>query len=371
VDFTFSEEQEELRRYARQWLNDRLPLSRVRELMDTPAGFDRDSWRESAELGWQAMAIPEEHGGAGFGFLELAVLLEEQGRALYTGPFLSTVVAAANAILLAGSDEQRSRWLADIASGAVVAAVAVSEDGRRWDGNDLSTSATPADHAWTLNGRKALVLDGHTADIIVVAAQGPDGVGLYVVDGEAAGVGRTERRAMDPTRRFADLTFEEVEVAADRRLESGSAATVDRVNDLVAVALALEQVGGAQAALDMAVSYAKERRQFDRPIGSFQAIKHMCADMRVAVEAARSAAYYAAWAVATGSDETPLVVPIAKAHCSEAFFRCAADNIQIHGGIGFTWEHDAHLYFKRAKTSEILFGTPGHHRGVLAERLGF
>jgi alkylation response protein AidB-like acyl-CoA dehydrogenase len=371
VNFAFSEEQEELRRYARQWLTERMGLTRVRDHMATSEGFDRADWGAVAELGWQAMAIPEEYGGAGFGLLELAVLMEEQGRALYCGPFLSTVVAAANALVLAGSEQQRSEILPGIAAGEKVVTLAVAEEQAGWDGEGMATSATLSNDTWTIDGAKRFVLDGHTADLLIVAAQTADGVGLFLVDGDSEGVERSLLNAMDETRKQASITFTGVTVSDDARLPGGDSATLARVDEIVAVCLALEQVGGAEATLDMAVQYAKDRQQFGKPIGVFQAIKHKCADMLLAVESARAAAYYAAWTVAEGSDEAATVVPLAKAYCSDAFFECAGLNIQVHGGIGFTWEHDAHLYFKRAKSSQLMFGTPAERRRQLAERLGF
>lgn len=371
MNFAFSEDQEELRRYARQWLTERMPLARVRDHMATSEGFDRADWGAVAELGWQAMAIPEEYGGAGFGLLELAVLMEEQGRGLYCGPFLSTVVAAANTILLAGSEQQKSDILPGIAAGERVVTLAVAEDQAGWDGEGMATSATRSGDTWTIDGAKRFVLDGHTADLLIVAAQTADGVGLFLVDGDSEGVERSLLDAMDETRKQASITFTAVTVSDDARLPGGDAATLARVDEIVAVCLALEQVGGAEATLEMAVQYAKDRQQFGKPIGAFQAIKHKCADMLLAVESARAAAYYAAWAVAEGSDEAATVVPLAKAYCSDAFFECAGSNIQVHGGIGFTWEHDAHLYFKRAKSSQLMFGTPAQRRRQLAERLGF
>ncbi|MEX1043882.1 MAG: acyl-CoA dehydrogenase family protein, partial [Acidimicrobiia bacterium] len=371
VNFAFSEEQEELRRYARQWLTERMPLDRVRALMATSDGFDRSDWSAVAELGWQAMAIPEEYGGAGFGLLEIAVLMEEQGRQLFCGPFLSTVVASANAILLAGSEAQKSDLLPQIAAGELTAALAVTERDGGWDGEHLATSATRNGDEWKIDGTKRFVVDGHSADLLVVAAQTADGLGLFLVPGDAPGVERTVLDSMDETRKQAEIVLTDVAVDEGARLAGGDAATLAKVNDVIAVCLALEQVGGAHATLDMAVQYAKDRQQFGKPIGAFQAVKHMCADMLIKVESARAAAYYAAWAVAEGSDEAATAVPLAKAYCSDAFFECAGANIQVHGGIGFTWEHHAHLYFKRAKSSQIMFGTPDERRRQLAERLGF
>ncbi len=372
MDFAFNEDQEELRRYVRQWLESKQPIEAVRKSMETVDGFDRSAWQEVAELGWQAMAIPEAYGGAGFGFLELAVLLEEQGRTLYAGPFLSTVILAANALLIAGSEEQRQEWLPRIAAGEAVATVAWTEPSGRWDEAGVEATAAPSDGRWVLNGVKRFVLDGHSADLVIVAARTDAGVSLFAVPAGAAGMTRVRLDTMDMTRTQAEIVLDEVEVPAEALVgaDGGGWAVIARITDIAAVALALEQVGGAQACLDMSVAYAKDRVQFGRPIGSFQAIKHKCADMLVQVESARPAAYYAAWAVSEDSDEQRTVIPLAKAYCSEAYFHCAAENIQIHGGIGFTWEHDAHLYFKRAKSSELLFGDPAHHRAVLADRIG-
>jgi alkylation response protein AidB-like acyl-CoA dehydrogenase len=371
MDFAFSEEQEELRRYARQWLADRAPMAAVRELMASSDGFDRGQWRELAEMGWLGMAIPEEYGGAGFGFLDVAVLLEEQGRSLFPSPFLPSVVMAATAIERAGSEEQKQQWLPGIASGEVVATVARTEVSGRWDEAGIRSVAEPVEGGWRLSGTKSHVLAGHTADLLIVPARSPAGVSLFLVDGTSPGVARSRLDTMDMTRAQAKVTLESVEVPRSALLgEDGTGWELLADLDLVAgVALALEQVGGASVCLETAVAYAKERRQFGRPIGSFQAVKHMCADMKVQVEAARSAACYAAWAVAVDSDEVPVVARLASAFSSEAFFRCAADNIQIHGGIGFTWEHDAHLYLKRAKSSELMFGSPADHRREVARTL--
>jgi alkylation response protein AidB-like acyl-CoA dehydrogenase len=372
MNFSFTDEQEELRRYARQWLGERAPTSVIRSLMETDPGYDDSHWKEIAEMGWLGMAIPEEYGGAGFGFLELVVLLEEQGRALFAAPFLSTVILSAHALLWAGSETQKQTWLPRIAAGDAIVTVAQTEPNGRWDATGVETVAAAVDGGWSLNGTKLYVLDGHIADLLIVAARTDAGISLFLVPGDAAGVSRKRLETMDMTRPQAEVTLDGVLVPDDGLLgtEGQGWSILERVNDVVVVALAVEQVGGAQACLDMAVEYAKVRHQFGRPIGSFQAIKHMCADMLVAVESARSAAYYAGWAVSEDNDEVPQVARLAKAYCSEAFFRCAADNIQVHGGIGFTWEHDAHLHLKRAKSSELMFGSPSEHRRRLADLIG-
>jgi len=380
VNFAFSEEQEELRRTVRSFLEDKSPSAEVRRLMETEEGFDPAVWRQMAEqLGLQGLAIPEEYGGSGFTYVELVVVLEEMGRALLCAPYFSTIALAANTILHSGDDAARKELLPGIASGETIATLAFTEDNGRWDAEGITMTATkgrpggsPKDGAgdgYTLDGHKMFVLDGHTAGVIVVAARTGDGISLFQVAGDASGLGRTALQTMDQTRKQARLEFSGVP-AKLIGAEGKGWDTLGRVLDLAAVALAAEQVGGAQKCLDMAVDYAKVRVQFGRPIGSFQAIKHKCADMLLEVESAKSAAYYAGWAAAELNDELPVVASLAKAYCSDAYFHAAAENIQIHGGIGFTWEHDAHLYFKRAKSSELLLGDPTYHRELLAQRIG-
>jgi alkylation response protein AidB-like acyl-CoA dehydrogenase len=297
------------------------------------------------------------------------------GRSLYPSPFFSTVVLGAFTLLTAGSPEQRDQILPGIASGERIISLAFTEPSGRWDAAGIQATARRDGEDWVLSGTKSFVLDGHTADTLIVAArtgEGDEGISLFVVGGDSVGVGRRRLETMDMTRKQAEVVLTDVRVAAEAMVgeEGGGWATLSKVLDLAAVALAAEEVGGAQRCLDMSVEYAKVRVQFGRPIGSFQAIKHKCADMLVQVESAKSAAYYAAWAASEENEELPVVAPLAKSYCSEAYFHCAAENIQIHGGIGFTWEHDAHLYFKRAKSSELLFGDPSYHREQLANRLG-
>jgi alkylation response protein AidB-like acyl-CoA dehydrogenase len=372
MNFAFSDEQEELRRLTRRWLEEKCPSSVVRRLMESEDGYDTSLWKENAAMGWQAMAIPEQYGGAGFGFLEQVVLLEEMGRSLYPTPYLSTAVMAANVLLNVGTDEQKQKYLPALAAGDLTATVAFTEPNGSWEESGVEATVTATATGHTLNGTKSFVVDGHTADLLIVAARTPAGVSLFLVDATNSGLTSRRLETMDMTRKLAEVVLDSVEVGPEAQLgDAGSGwRAIERMLAKAVVALAAEQVGGAQRCLDMSVEYAKVRHQFGRPIGSFQAIKHKCADMLVQVESARSAAYYAAWAAAEDNDELPQVAPLAKSYCSEAFFFCAAENIQIHGGIGFTWEHDAHLYFKRAKSSELLFGDPAHHRAVLANRLG-
>ncbi len=370
MNFAFSEEQEELRKAVRRFLEDKSPETEVRRLMDTTDGYDPAVWSQMAEqLGLQGLIIPEEFGGSGFTYVELIVVLEEMGRALLCAPYFSSVALAANLLLVAGDDGAKKDYLPGIAGGTTIATVALAEASGRWDEEGVTLPATGSGDSWTLTGEKLYVLDGHTADLILVAARTGAGVSVFAVEKGAAGLTATPLSTMDQTRKQARLTFE----STPARLvgaEGAGWASVSKMLDLAAVALAAEQVGGAQKVLEMAVEYAKVRVQFGRPIGSFQAIKHKCADMLLEVESAKSAAYYAGWAAAEDNDELPVVASLAKSYCSEAYFHATAENIQIHGGIGFTWEHPAHLYFKRAKSSELLFGDPTYHRELLAQRIG-
>jgi alkylation response protein AidB-like acyl-CoA dehydrogenase len=370
MNFAFTEEQDELRSTVRAFLESKSPESAVREQMETEGGYDTAVWKQMAEqMGLQGLAIPEEYGGSGFGYIELGIVLEEMGRALLCAPFFSSVVLAANTLIHSGDDDAKQKYLPGIASGETIATLAYTEPSGKWDEAGITLVATGSGDSWTLSGEKMFVVDGHTANLIIVAARTSAGVSLFAVDGDASGLTRTSLSTMDQTRKQARLEFDGTPgtlIGAD----GAGWDVLSKVLDLVAVGLAAEQVGGAQKVLEMAVEYAKVRVQFGRPIGSFQAIKHKCADMLLEVESAKSAAYYGMWCASEMNDELPSVASLAKAYCSEAYFHATAENIQIHGGIGFTWEHPAHLYFKRAKSSELMFGDPTYHREMLAQRIG-
>lgn len=363
---TFTEEQEELRTTLRRFLADKAPSAAVRRAMDSDEGHDPGLWRQMADqLGLHGVALPEAYGGFGGGPVELGIVLEETGRVLLPSPYFATVALAGQALDASHDEAARARWLPAIADGSMTATLALAEAGGSWQLEDIETSA----ESETVTGTKMFVVDGHTADLILVVARTGAGPGLFAVDGDAPGVTRTRLETLDPTRRLARIDLDGA--PAQRVGPDGDASEYLRtVLDLVAVALAAEQVGGAQACLDAAVAYAKVRVQFGRPIGSFQAVKHKCADMLVAVEGARSAAHHASAVAAEGSSELPVSAALAGAHCAQAFTHAAKENIQIHGGIGYTWEHDAHLYLKRAKSSEQLFGGPATHRTRLADLVG-
>ena len=373
MNLGISTEQRELRESVRRFLTERAPLTKVRELMETADGTDPDVWRQaSAQLGLPGIAVPEEYGGAGFSLAEQAIGLEELGAALFTGPFLASAVLAATTLLASDDEEAKKDLLPGIAAGETVATLAFTEDGGSWDPASIRLAATKTTkNGWRLDGHKSFVLDGHAADLIlVVAATETDGrLSLFAITGTADGLTRRALPTLDQTRKLARLAFDHTPA----RLvgEPGAArAVLDHTLDVAAVALAAEQLGGAQRALDMAVAYAKVRQQFGRPIGSFQTIKHRCADLLLEVESLRSAVGYAAAAVAGSSAELPVLAPLLKAYASEVYSHVAGENIQIHGGIGFTWEHDAHLYLKRAKASELFLGDAGYHRERLATRIG-
>jgi alkylation response protein AidB-like acyl-CoA dehydrogenase len=365
VTLTFTDEQEQLRSSVRRFLADKSSSEAVRSVMETEAGHDPAIRSQMAEqMGLNGLAVPEEYGGSGYGPVELGIVLEETGRALLPGPFFATVALAGQALNAAGG-EAAARWLPSIAEGTLTATIALSEE-QGFTLHDLATTAA-ADGA--LTGTKMFVIDGASADLLLVAARTPDGPGLFAVDGTAPGVTRTPLESLDPTRRLGRVDLADAPGVRVDRPRDGTV-YLRRVLDLAVVALAAEQVGGAQACLDASVEYAKLRVQFGRPIGSFQAIKHKCADMLLEVESARSAAYHAQSCVADADPELPIAAALAAAYCSEAYVHAAKENLQIHGGIGYTWEHDAHLYLKRAKSSELLFGTPARHRGVLADLVG-
>jgi alkylation response protein AidB-like acyl-CoA dehydrogenase len=370
VDFALSEEQEELRRSVRAFLEQKSPESEVRRLMETEDGYDPAVWSQMAtQLGLQGLAVPEDLGGSGYTFRELAIVLEEMGRALLPAPFLSTAVLATGALLRANDEAAAKELLPRVASGESIATLAVTEDAGGWDEDAIACVATSEGDGYTLSGVKSFVLDGAVADVVLVAARTDAGIGLFAVAGDAPGLTRTPLFTMDQTRKLARIELAQTPARLVGAEGDGWTA-IEHALRLGAIALAAEQVGGAQRCLEISVEYAKNRIQFGRPIGSFQAVKHKCADMLLHVELAKSAASYAAWCAAADDADLPVAAAMAKSYCSEAFFDVAAETIQVHGGIGFTWEHPAHLYFKRAKSSELYLGDPRHHRRLLTKHLG-
>ena len=371
MTFLVRPEHEELRASVRRFLADAVPESEVRRLMDDPRGHDPAVWtRLAGGLGLPGMIIPERYGGSGYGQAELAVAFEELGRALTPSPLYASVALAANLLLSCADEDARSTYLPGIASGETLATVAVAEPPDRhpapasgsapgdWAPDVMTCAAEPGPEGWRVTGEKTYVVDGHVADLILVVARAPSGVQVFAVDGDAPGLTRTPLATLDRTRRLARLEF----AGTPAHPVDAAWPAVERMRDLATVALAAEQAGGAARVLEMAVDYAKTRVQFGRPIGSFQAVKHLCADLLVEVESLTSAARYAAGAADTGDPALPEVAALARFACADGYVKVAADNIQIHGGIGFTWEHPAHLYLRRARTDAYLLGTPAAAR---------
>jgi len=368
MTLVFTEDHQALRESVRGFFSARSAESDVRRLMGTEPGFDIATWSALAsQLGIQGLAIPEEFGGTGASAAELAVVFEEAGRALLCGPLLTTVALAATLLAKSGDTAAQRRYLPGIAAGEVVATVAVTEDDGMWAPTGVRTTAVQSGQGWTLSGVKSFVPDGAAAQLILVAARTADGIGVFAVDGTAAGLARQPLPALDQTRPLARL---ELDDAPATRIAGADWTLVRRALDHATALLAAEQVGVAARLLEMSVEYVKVRRQFGRPIGSFQAVKHKCADMLVLVEKARAAAYHAIEAAAEDSAELPIAAALAGAYCGPATTAVANSAIQVHGGIGFTWEHPVHLYLKRAKGSERLLGGPHRHRAVIAELTG-
>jgi alkylation response protein AidB-like acyl-CoA dehydrogenase len=368
VKLVLDAEHEQLRAAVRTFLADRAPSAQVRAAIDSDLGYDADVWTGLAELGLLGLVVPEDLGGAGAGHVERAVVAEELGRALTPVPFLASAVLATDTLLALDDDAARSELLPRLAAGELVGTVAVAEGGGAWDPTGGATTATERGGRWELDGVKTPVLAGDTAGLVLVLARTPEGSGWFAVEGDAAGLTRTRLTGLDPTRRVAKLAFSAT--PARPLATAGAAAVLDLVADLVAVALAAEQVGTMQRAMELTVDYAKVRVQFGRPIGSYQAVKHGCADMYSAWEHAVSVLRYAAWTADHDRAELPVAAALAQTYIGPASFATATGMVQYHGGVGYTWEHDAHLYYKRAKSSELLLGPPAQHRARLADRIG-
>ncbi|MFK7974767.1 MAG: acyl-CoA dehydrogenase family protein [Halioglobus sp.] len=383
MEFAFTQEQEMIRDTAAAFLAEVSDSAAIRAAMATEQGYDGQLWsRICSEMYWQAIHLPEEVGGMNLSYVEVVAMMEQMGRHLLCAPFLSTVCMAANALLLAGNEEQKAKWLGAIAEGSTTATVAFNGGSASWGADTVTAQCRQDGDEYVLQGDYRYVVDGHTANVLIVAAreagtEGDQGVSLFVVEPTAEGVTRTWLPTMDQTRKQASVNLAEVRVQKDALLgEPGTgAAVLGKVVDLAAIALAAEQVGGAQKLLDMTVEYTSERVQFNRTIASYQAVKHKAADMMLKIEVARSAAYYAACVASEALEGGPLAselseaASVAKAYCSDAYFAIAGDAMQLFGGVGFTWEYDVHLYFKRAKSSEHLLGNGALHREKLAALL--
>ena len=369
--FIFTEDQAQFRDSVSRFLKDKSSTSEVRSLMATDSGFEPKVWQQlSQQLGMTGVHMPEELGGAGFGPVEMAIVCEEMGKSLYCGPYFASAVCAANALRIAGDELQQETLLPEIISGEKLACLAVSEGRGVWTDEVFSTTAKKTDNGHLLNGRKRFVVDACNADTLIVVANDDHGIGFFIVDATAQGVSITALDSMDPTRKLADVQFTD---SPAQRLNNSKPEQLRLLVDIASTALANEMVGGAQTLLDSALSYTQLRFQFGRSIASFQAIKHRLADLLLELELAKSAAYQAAQTLAGSAlwaangqiahmDKVTEHASLAKAAASEVYLHTALECIQMHGGIGFTWENDTHLWFKRAKSSEVFLGTPAEHR---------
>jgi alkylation response protein AidB-like acyl-CoA dehydrogenase len=374
VDFAFSPEQEMLRETARAFLAKDSPSATVRRVMETEHGYDPIFWKKIADQGWTALGIPDEYGGYG-SFLDLVVVLEEMGRRVVPGPFLETMAFALPALLEAGTTSQKREFLPAIAAGTCRGALAFTEPSARWDALGVNLVAERTAQGWRLDGTKTFVSGAGAADYLVVAArtagEGEEGITLFLVKGRPAGMSVKPLSTMDLTRRWYEVAFAGVNLPSDAlmgQVDRGWA-PLRRVLDAATVALCAEMIGGAAQVLELSVDYAKVRHQFGKPIGIYQAISHRLADMLVEVESARSLTYYAAWAIEADAADRSVAASIAKAYTSDAYRHVAGAGLQVHGGIGFTWEHDLQLYFKRAKVSEVSLGDATFHRELVAQAL--
>ncbi len=369
MHFALSGEQVELRNSLRKFFADKAPVSAARKQMTTPDEFDQIVWKTMAtQLGLVGLCLPNEFGGSEFSMVELGVALHEMGRNLYSGPFFSTVVLAANALLFSGDNAMNHEYLPKIAAGELLGTLAITE-GDTWDFSAIETTALSVNNEWFIDGAKQNVLDGAIAEFFVVSAVANGQLSLFLADRLSSNIDVRTCKTLDETRNMATVKFRNTPVRLLGKL--GDAQTIlSKTLQIANIAIACESVGSAEKCLEMSVDYAKQRQQFGRSIGSFQAVKHKCAEVLLEVESAKSAALYACWSASENNDDLETVALLAKAFCTDAFFRAASENIQIHGGIGFTWEHDAHLFFKRAKTSQQLFGDPSSLRLKLADKIG-
>lgn len=370
MDFDLSKPQKLLKDSVRDFMTRECKPERVRQLMASGTAHDEDLWQAIADQGWMGLAISEENDGLGLGMVELAVVAEEMGRACLPGAFLSTIFAGA-LIERAGSKAQQAKYLKPLAAGQLKATVAILEESANWDPDSVKLKAKRLNGTFSVTGRKLFVPDAGVADVMICVTRIGDSIGLLPVERGADGLSLKPMPSMDATRKIYEAVFAEVKVAdADLLGADGDARGALRGGLETATAvLCAEMVGGMQWLLDTTVEFSKTRQQFGRPIGSFQAVQHQCADMLLMTESARSAAYYAAWALTEQTSEASNAVSIAKAYCSDAYREVGNRGVQVHGGIGFTWEHDLHLYYKRSKASEVMFGDAAFHRERVARKI--
>ena len=370
MDFAFTSDQQLLKNSARAFLDEHCKAATVRMLWNDPRGESEAMWKEMAQLGWLGLALPEAHGGSDLGMVECSLLLEEMGRASYPGPYLPTILVA-TAIDRAGTDAQKQRWLPAVCAGGARASAAFLDGELSWAPDAIVTRAEKSGSGWKLSGAKPFVAWAHLADVMLVPARTAEGLTLFLVDPRAGGIKQTPVTGMDLATRWVNLTLDNVAVAGDAVLGAPGKGQplLEALLRMGAVGAAAEMLGAARRCLDMAVEYAKVREQFGQPIGSFQAIRHKCAEMLLEVENSHAAVYYAAWALAADAEDAELAASVAKAYVGDASRKVCGEAIQVHGGIGFTWEYDLHLYFKRAKALEVQYGDADYHRELITQKV--
>ena len=371
MNFSFSDDQVLLRNSVRSALDEQCKPAHVRAMMDDAQGYGEALWGEMAKLGWLGLPFAEEYGGAGLGLVELCLVLEELGRVAYPGPYFSSVVLGGLGLTLGGNAAQKERWLSAVASGQARLTAALVEESLDWDPAATATTATRRGDGWTRSGLKRFVPWAHVADAVLVPGRAAEGLCLFLVDPHAPGVSLTPMVGIDLGSRWSEMRLHDVGVKGDALVghPGGAGPLLDALLRRAAVSASAEMLGAARRCLDMSVEYAKVREQFGQPIGSFQAIRHRCAEMLLAVDSAHSAVYYAAWALDAGAEDAAVAASVCKAYVSEAARKVCGDAIQVHGGIGFTWEYDLHLYFKRAKALEPLFGDAEYHRELIVRHV--
>lgn len=371
MDFGFNEEQELLRKSVVDFCAGECGQKFLFEMWDDPKGYSEAMWKKMADLGWLGLLFDEKHGGMGLGFVDLSIILEEMGRELVPSPFISTAVLFGHCLLYGGTKKQKDEFFPKIVSGDFIGTLALLEESGGFEPHDINLEAKKKDGEYILNGVKLLVPDAHICDSMIVAARTGGGITLFIVDAKTKGVTIKQLKTLDMLRRLSEVEFKNVKVSDGYVIGDvgGGWPILAKIIHAACAALSVEMVGVAQKSMDLSVEYAKVRQQFGKPIGSFQAVKHKCAEMLLNLETARSAAYYAAWAVSEQSPDCAQATRVAKAWCSDACRKITGDAVQVHGGIGFTWEYVLHMYFKRAQALEVSFGNATYHREKIIESL--
>ena len=372
MHFGLTETQQTIKNSAREFFSAECPMAEVRRLMETDTAFDAALWSKFAQQGWTGIIFPETYDGFGLGLIEMVAALEEMGRALVPGPFISTVLLAGTALDRAGSEEQKQKYLGAICRGEAKSTLALLERSASWDLDAVKLEARrQTGGGLLLQGEKLFVGDAAIADFLLVAARLEGELALFIVPSQTHGMEKSVTPGVDLTRRLYRVSFDHTPVLAENLLARGEKArqTVEAALDVASMGVVAEMVGGMQRLVDQTVEYAKTRKQFGKPIGTFQAVQHQCVDMLVLLEGSRSAAYYAAWALNENAPDARAAVSVAKAYASDSYREAGNKSIQVQGGMGFTWENDAHLYYRRAKASEIAFGDATYHRERIARTL--